>query len=214
MDVPHSIQAHIFDLDGTLVDVHKDYIHTVFRRALATFGREVTEQQTYRLWYGHDRDNIVQYELGIDPLAFWQVFKSMDPLESRLGNIYPYKDALTVLPLLKQYKLGVVTSSPRYIAEGELNLLGCRFDVIITGDDVRTLKPHPEGMALCLARLGVPARSAVLWGNGTEDIMAAQRMGIYAVHVRRDHHPALEAEPALVVDSLIEGYRFFTTKKA
>lgn len=63
----------------------------------------------------------------------------------------------------KGYKLGIVTGKARRSLLISLECLNMSdlFDVIITGDDVDTPKPHPEGINKALEHLNVKNNEAI-----------------------------------------------------
>ncbi|OXJ14872.1 HAD family hydrolase [Burkholderia sp. AU6039] len=95
-------------------------------------------------------------------------------------RIYP--DVPSLLARLREQGLAVaiVSSKFRYRIEAilALNELQLRVDVLIGGEDVQRHKPDPEGLVLALARLGVPARSAIYVGDHAVDAQAAERAGV------------------------------------
>jgi HAD superfamily hydrolase (TIGR01509 family) len=65
--------------------------------------------------------------------------------------------------------------------------------LIVGREDVRRLKPDPEGVRLVLAHFGVEPRHAALIGDTYHDVQAARAAGVYSVVVR---NPLLEYAPA------------------
>lgn len=67
-------------------------------------------------------------------------------------------------------------------------------EVFIVGrEDVRRLKPDPEGVRRVLDHFGVEPAHAVLIGDTYHDVQAARAAGVHSVVVR---NPALEYAPA------------------
>jgi len=67
-------------------------------------------------------------------------------------------------------------------------------DVLVIGrEDVRRLKPDPDGVHRVLAHFAVDPAQTVLIGDTYHDVQAARAAGVYSVVVR---NPALEYAPA------------------
>ena len=81
------------------------------------------------------------------------------------------------------------------------------FDSIITGDDVATAKPHPEGVEAALAELGVAAHAAWMVGDGPVDVRAGRAGGTRTVGISHGLHSEEEltaVAPDVMVGSLTE----------
>ena len=77
-------------------------------------------------------------------------------------------------------KLGVVTSSFRSVVEKTLQTLDIKdyFDVLVAGDDITKLKPHPESIFLALKHLGSKPEETVIIGDSRVDILAGKAADI------------------------------------
>ncbi|NIK11715.1 phosphoglycolate phosphatase/pyrophosphatase PpaX [Alkalibacillus almallahensis] len=83
------------------------------------------------------------------------------------------------------YKLGIVTgkaSKSLFISLDSLNISDL-FDVIITGDDVSTPKPHPEGLNKALAKLKINNTDAIFLGDSDADILAGKQANVHTIGV-------------------------------
>ncbi len=80
-------------------------------------------------------------------------------------------------------KLGIVTDAGKGSIyrdlEEEINL----FDVIITGEDIQTPKPSPEGIIRALNKLKTDPKNALFVGDTEVDALAAERAGVRFVGV-------------------------------
>lgn len=84
------------------------------------------------------------------------------------------------------YKLGIVTGKARRSLLISLECLNMRdiFDVIITGDDVDTPKPHPEGVNKALEHLNIKNTEAVFLGDSEADILAGKQAKVHTIGVQ------------------------------
>lgn len=84
-----------------------------------------------------------------------------------------------------EIKLGIVSTKFRYRIENILlreNLLDF-FEVIIGGEDVQKLKPHPSGLFLAVRTLKLQSPDVVYVGDSVIDSETAYRAGIFFVAV-------------------------------
>lgn len=84
------------------------------------------------------------------------------------------------------YKLGIVTGKARRSLLISLECLNMNdlFDVIITGDDVDTPKPHPEGINKALEHLNIKNTEAVFLGDSEADILAGFQAKVHTIGVQ------------------------------
>lgn len=84
------------------------------------------------------------------------------------------------------YKLGIVRGKARRSLDISLKYLNMNnlFDVIITGDDVNTPKPHPEGINKALAQLNINKNEAVFLGDSDADILAGIQANVHTIGVQ------------------------------
>lgn len=82
-------------------------------------------------------------------------------------------------------KLGIVSTKYRFRIRQTLERDGLLdpFDVIVGGDDVEDLKPHPSGLLLAAAGLSQPVDALVYVGDSVTDADAAQRAAMPFVGV-------------------------------
>jgi HAD superfamily hydrolase (TIGR01509 family) len=82
-------------------------------------------------------------------------------------------------------KIGLVTSASSASVQRILHAHGLRslFEVIITGDDVRHHKPHPEPYARAAEDLGVPPESCLVFEDSEVGIISASQAGAQVVQL-------------------------------
>lgn len=120
------------------------------------------------------------------------------------SKIFP--DTLPALRELKSlgYKMGVVTNTSREAAARELSMHGIDafFEVVITREDMKMLKPDPEGLLLALRKLNV--KDFVFVGDLAHDSRAARRAGGISIIVNRESSDKPKVQADHVVKSLRE----------
>ncbi len=184
----------LFDLDGTLVDTDDAVVNSMalrlgrwrrlFRqndpgpalRRLAMFAEGPAN------WFVTVLDDV-----GLDDEAFrlsqW-IQRCLGHCQPEVMKLIPGVDA-ALHQLKSDYKLALVTTRGRDIAQYFLHSSGLDavFDAVITRDDVRRLKPHPEPVLLAAQRLGLKAESCVMVGDTIVDIQAGQAAGSRTIGV-------------------------------
>jgi len=183
------MKAAIFDLDGTLVDMSKEYPMKVFGPAFEKFGMKITEAEAHRLWYGDYRDEWLREEKGFDDTeVFWDEYKKIDRVE-RGKHLVIFNDS-DVLGSLRDrgLKIGLVTSSYREATEAKIKFLGFDFDSVVCAAATEGIppKPDPAGLQRCLSELETRAEDACYVGNSYGDMIAAGRAGVEGIYIERD----------------------------
>ena len=120
------------------------------------------------------------------------------------SQIFP--DTIPMLRRLRElgYRMGVITNTSREAANRILGAHCLRdfFEVVITREDVKKLKPDPEGILLALKRLN--ARDFVFVGDLIHDSKAAENAGGKSIIVNRSSSVKLEFHADYVAESLTE----------
>jgi HAD superfamily hydrolase (TIGR01549 family) len=217
VSLPSDIQAILFDLDGTLIEIPTlwKFFDDILIQTLNDFNIPIPEK-TPRLavWHSGGAFERIIRSWGIkDYNAFIHTFDMRD-LEKRqaliqAGEIRPYSDVTVLAELKKKVKLGIVTNTPPDIALLEIqsfDLAQYFEDLVMLGTVEQDIaKPEPDGILRCLNNLGVKPGHAIMVGDSSSDIIGGQRAGVGTVLIRRPNQPApqdLEKPPNLVTDSL------------
>jgi HAD superfamily hydrolase (TIGR01509 family) len=206
-----AIAAVVLDFDGTIVDTETP----IFEAWLAAYrrrGRSVGLGEWQHALGTHG---------GFDPLEHLDalVGGALDR-EAVLAEVKEATargcDAQPLLPgveaLLRDARsLGlrraVASSSSCGWVEGWLARHGIRelLDVVVARDDVRQVKPDPELFLLAASRLGVPARSCLVFEDSPNGMRAALSAGMRCVAVPNAlTRPLARPEVDLVLGSLAE----------
>lgn len=212
-----SVDALLFDLDGTLIDSGHDIAESV-RKLQAAFDHAPSPDRDVAAWIGDGIDTLVERALpGLDHRRLPDAVETLKQTyaEHCLDTTRLYPDVMPVLAHFRAKPMAVVTNKPERISRRILEALGVAeyFPVIIGGNTYRVKKPHPEPLRKALERLGgiSPAR-AVMVGDGENDVRAGRAAGLLTAglystisHGRRKspHHADVELE------TLSELMRFF-----
>lgn len=181
-----SIEAILFDLDGTLCDSVKAHVRA-WLKAIESFGHRISSEVIMRFIGRSTLDiarELVRLGYASSPEELFER-KRIYFLTECVDLVEPMNGVYEVLSSLKEYnlKLGVVSSSHRDAVVKiltKLNLLRY-FDVVICSDDVSRGKPDPEGYLLACQLLGVVPNHVIGVGDTVYDVLACKRAGMIAI---------------------------------
>lgn len=194
------LKAIIFDLDGTLVNT--DPIHyQIWEDILKDRGLDI-DLPFYKKHISGGTNEAILNDL-FPQLSDSEVTELADYKEAKFReialNIKPLNGLLEFLKWIEenQLKKGVVTNAPPENVEFMLKdalKLAERFNPIILAGVMTAAKPDPASYKLCLNKLGVSAKEAIVFEDSPSGIKAAVGAEIYTVGVASTHEPkALKA---------------------
>jgi pyrophosphatase PpaX len=198
---PSSLQAVLFDWDGTILD-SAEATYRCYGRLFASFAIPFDRETFARTYYPDWRRT---YEdLGL-PRAHW------DEADARWWVLY-HEESAALIPGARDAlarvcasgrRAGVVTSGTRARVLGEIerHALSGVFGIVIAAGDTAERKPHPEPLRRALAALDVSPAEAAYVGDSPEDVAMARAAGVFAVAIPGGfpNRPALLAARADVV---------------
>ncbi len=175
----------LFDLDGTLIDTNKLIINSFKHTYKTHLNIDVPESEIYKYFgeplittlsrYSEDRAD----ELFKTYIDFNE--REHDSSVALCCNIKECLEALTEQGCI----LAVVTSKREKLASRGLKLFDIMkfFSVVVTMDDTKNHKPHPEPVLRALELLGAKPEEALMIGDSIFDIKCAHNAGVKAVLV-------------------------------
>jgi HAD superfamily hydrolase (TIGR01509 family) len=181
---------YLFDLDGALVDslpVHA----RCFRHVLERFFPAALEGFDYTRFLGWRTADVFRaLELTTDSHRIEELTTAKQECYEKAvqrGEVYPFtgvKDALELLQAERR-KLYIVTGGS---SRSTLEILAASglakyFSGVITGDDVRVSKPHPEPFLRALSQFGLPRETVLTVEDSVAGAIASERAGVAAVIV-------------------------------
>jgi sugar-phosphatase len=191
-----SCAAVLFDLDGVLVD-SAEVVERTWRRWAARHGLD----QADVIRAAHGRRTIETVRLLAPHLAADEEVATLAASEStETDGLYEVPGARELLESLPPRSWAVVTSGIRPVAE--LRLRHTRLPtppVLVTADQVRHGKPHPEGYLTAAARLGVDPARCVVVEDTPAGIEAAHAGGMRVVAIASTY----EAEALVAADAVV-----------
>jgi phosphoglycolate phosphatase len=201
--VQQSVEAVVFDLDGTLVDSAADIAFSL-NVFLAEIGRSPLPLATVKTMIGEGAQTLIERALAatgaVPPADEVQALtrRFLDLYEkatAKLTTAYPGVAAALRDLQASGLRLGLCTNKPERATLLLLDALELAplFTVIVGGDTLEgVLKPDPRPLLHALAALGAPAERAVMVGDSLIDVASARAAGL-RVLVRRGgyaHEPA------------------------
>lgn len=173
----------VFDLDGTLVDSHRD-IADATNAVIADFGGRPLELSVITSLVGEGaavliRRAIGQAGLDVDLRAALERF--LVHYDARLlATTAPYPGMIETLRSIRDGRtLAVLTNKPLQPTRRILDGLGLRdfFADVIGGDTPLGRKPDPAGLQAIMANAGATPAETLLVGDSPIDRQTARRAG-------------------------------------
>lgn len=171
------ISTILFDVDGVLLDSNT-FLAEIHRKTAKELGLRVpTIHEILRL-FGKEWGTIIQTLWpGIDSENFKKTYTRVGNLENVV--ISPIKNAVEITKKLKNsgFKLAIVSARPEIYVVEPLKKSGFKlelFDVVISADDTKNHKPHPEPLIHACRRLNINPKEAVYVGDSLIDYESAK----------------------------------------
>ncbi len=212
----------LFDLYGTLLDIHTDeskrylwqkmadyfraygayytpaslrqaYLHTV-RSLEAQLGGPYPEIQLELVFFALYRNKGIE----ADPALIQSTGTAFRTISRSRLALYP--DVLELLDGLKKRRIGIylLSNAQHMFTEPELRMTGLLpyFDGVLYSSDAGCRKPDPVFMDLLVSSCGLDAKECIMIGNeASTDIAVAQAYGMDSIYLHTNLSPAGETAP-------------------
>jgi phosphoglycolate phosphatase len=188
-----TLEALIFDLDGTLVDTAPD-LHAATNHVLGLIDRPPITIKELRAFVGHGAMNLIERGVAatgdaVDKDTLKRLHKQF--LEYYGDNIADhsvvFEGLLDVLDKAQSrgLKMGVCTNKVEGLSHKLLTELKMmqRFGSLIGGDTLPVMKPDPSPLIEAATRLGVDPKRILMVGDSETDIRTAQNAGVPVIAV-------------------------------
>ena len=178
--------AALFDLDGTIADTERAH-GIAYKLAFAKVGVQVSEGAFAEVAGRHHLEVIQVLSGGaasIDPAMLHQS-KSLYFSDIAKHYVRPLPLLRMAWSLKGRVPVALVTSASFHTATVILGVIGAQdlFDVVISGDHVRTHKPDPEPYLEACRILGSVPESCLAFEDSVAGCESAARAGINVVRV-------------------------------
>jgi HAD superfamily hydrolase (TIGR01509 family) len=178
----NSIQAVLFDWDGTLLDSwHAD--STSYLAAFTAMGIPFTLDDLAR---HYSPNGFHVYRAAQLPRARWPAANRAWRKEYANHKPKLVPGALGVLTqIARRYQLGLVTSGDRDRVLRQLRdfRLGKLFASQVCGTDTKQKKPHPAPLRRALREMGLKPSACIYVGDSPHDLEMATRAGVRSIAI-------------------------------
>jgi phosphoglycolate phosphatase-like HAD superfamily hydrolase len=214
----NSIEAVLFDLDGTLVETDNHWVAHLaaklrpLKRILPQLNVDVLARRlvmTLETPANYALSFLEHIGLGSSLFGLTDRLRRSKGVATREDAELVAGTEILLKALGERYKMAVVTTRARREAYAfvELARLKRFFPVIITREDVLRMKPHPEPIFKAAKGLGVSPERCLMVGDTVPDVLAARRAGAYAVAVLSGFGERSELEHAhahMILNSAVQ----------
>ena len=209
------LKAVIFDFDGVITD--SEILHLrAFNRSLVPFGIEITTKDYYQNYLGFSdfdcyKALIEQGLLNIDEQQIVDIIKQ----KSRIFEELTKTEGRTIdgvhefLEMLEENKIPMAICSGSLLVEIELMLdeakLRHYFTTIVSAEQVKKGKPHPEGFLLSLRKLNevchepIAAVECIVIEDSQWGLKAGKAAGMHTIAVTNSY----DADQLTLADKVV-----------
>ncbi|XZF15858.1 HAD family hydrolase [Chitinophagaceae bacterium MMS25-I14] len=188
-------QAFIFDLNGTMID-DMNYHAIVWNDILNNeLHAGLTPEQVKAQMYGKNEE-LMERVFGKGTLTPADLDKWSMEKELRYQALYlPHLALVNGLKQLldkaaaQNILLAIGSAAIPFNIDFVLDNLHIRhyFKTIVSADDVKIAKPHPEVFLLCAEKLGVPPGDCIVFEDAPKGVESAQNAGMRSVAITTTH---------------------------
>lgn len=206
-----SVDAVLFDLDGTLADTAPD-LAAALNRVRHARGLDPVPEAQLRPASSHGARGLIGAGMGVAP---------DDPGYAALRDAFlvQYEAALCVATTLfadidetldaieaRSLKWGIVTNKATRYTVPLLERLGLasRAGAIVCGDTTPFAKPHPAPLLAAAERLGISPQRCVYVGDAERDVAAGIAAGMRTIIARYGYIEAHERPDTWPADGVID----------
>jgi sugar-phosphatase len=194
-----SVEAVLFDIDGTLIDSTPAVERTW--RTWAT-ARGIDPATVLRVSHGRrTRDTLADF---IPEAEIAEAVAELERMErGDLDDVVALPAAAELLALLPAGRWAAVTSGSRALMRDRLRAAGIPVPgVLVSAEDVGAGKPDPEGYLAAAARLGADPRRCLVVEDAPAGIGAGRAAGARVLAVATSHEPGQLTGADVVVEDL------------
>lgn len=193
-------RAVLWDVDGTLIDSAEHHFRA-WQETMAAHGRPITRAD-FTATFGQRNDAVLRHYLG-RPVTEQEIDRIGGIKEERYRALIRAQGVEALAGVREWlgrlrgagWRQAIASSGPRQNCETILEVLQVAdaFDAIVSAEDVRHGKPHPEVFLVAAARLGVAPGRCVVVEDAPAGVEAGHAAGMHTLGVLSTH-PHLDAE--------------------
>ena len=189
------IRAILFDLDGTLLDSAPDFIHCL-NKLLEQNDKTKLPDDVIRQHVSDGSIKLIEIGFKIKPSN-----NDFADLRRQLLDLYDknllkwadiFHDVENLINFVESRNIlwGVVTNKPSYFSKKILARIpifnNCA--VLVSSDDVKNMKPDPEGISKACVEIGVLPQNVIYVGDHIKDMIAAEKAGCLPIACRYGYY--------------------------
>lgn len=186
------IKGIIFDMDGVLIDA-REWHYQAFNEALDLFGASIPHERHLSEFDGLPT-SVKLKKLSVEGLIpeilhpLINSVKQERTLRIAAKNCFPNPSHVAMLSYLKNqnFKIGLATNSIKLTTMAMITYAGIEdfFHSILTNEDVKFAKPHPEIYRSSAAALGFKPEEILVVEDNVNGIQAATAAGCRVLEVK------------------------------
>lgn len=186
--IKNSIEAVLFDLDGTLIDTAPD-MALALNIQLKKHGKNRLDDSKIRPWVSHGTAALLKIGFGIDQSA-----PNFDNMRQEYLEIYsnnlsvksqPFSGIENLITELDKQSIswGVVTNKPESLAAPLMKSFkfSHSMKVLIGGDTVKPTKPSPKPLFVACKKMQCTPTKSIYIGDAERDITAGNAAGMLTI---------------------------------
>lgn len=203
-----AVEAVLFDLDGTLIDTMALILASMRHATELVLGQALP-------------DSVLMHNVGVPLIVQMREFDAERAEEmlhayrehnavihDAMVAIYPHTEDGLKAMRAAGYRMGVVTSKSKPVAQRGLDVfgLGTYFEAIVAYEDTSIHKPEPAPLLCAAEKLGVDISRCAYVGDSPHDMHAAIAAGAVPIAALWGPFPerVLEPGPAASIHSIAE----------
>jgi HAD superfamily hydrolase (TIGR01549 family) len=176
----------IFDCDGVLRSVCWQAIYEAYLAIAEHLNCNPsdfwTNAETFRAWHNNDWHFNLE-RMGMPRRSDYSQITTIfhDIYDSKVQKFDWVEEVLS--DLAPRHNLAVLSSAKSSSVRYSLNHSARHFDHIVGLDNVKNIKPHPEGIRLIMSLCKASAKDTIMVGDSEADVSAGKNAGVMTLGV-------------------------------
>ncbi|OHA15322.1 MAG: hypothetical protein A3A10_01850 [Candidatus Tagabacteria bacterium RIFCSPLOWO2_01_FULL_42_9] len=169
----------IFDLDGVLVKASWNKLFEAYKNLIAADGKDwkdffIDISEFKKFWSPDWNENNKKLRLKNVDVCHQIFYETYDGIDAGLFSWAPK----IISQISKKHQLAICTNRHGEKAKILIKPISKYFSCVIGGENVKRLKPNPEGICMILDILKIKTKDVLMIGDMPADIIAGRAAGI------------------------------------